>query len=257
MRVIIALIFIVLSFIPYTFAKDIDIGVSISNGKLRSFYFSLSDFYRIPEEKIIIIKKKYHIIDDELPVILLIIREVNIDPDIIIQLRKRGYSWYDIMIRFGLYPEVVFRGYLDYGPPYGKAWGYHKKPKKIKFKDQDIIILSNIKFLSEYYRESPEIIIKYKEKYQKFIDVHDEIYKQKRSKREKIENSHKDRINENFNGKTWDRERNWEREQRFDHDGPGKSKGKIEKDRHEWKSKEKPTKERDDTLPGWQKKMVN
>ena len=183
-----SLIFLtILLFFPFiVFGKDVDIGVSISNGKLQSFYFSLSDYYRIPEEKIIIIKKRYPIIvEEELPVILLIVREAGVSPDIIIELRKRGFSWYDIFIRFRLYPEVIFKRYIIYGPPYGKAWGHYKHKKKLIFVDNDIIVLSNLKFLSEYYQEAPEVVIRYKEKYPKFVDVHYEIYEQKKIKKEK------------------------------------------------------------------------
>ncbi|MFN3505409.1 MAG: hypothetical protein ACK4Y7_04280 [Caldimicrobium sp.] len=156
------LIFFMLLLPLVALAKDIDIGVSISDGKVQSFYFSLSDFYRIPEERIIIIKKRYPIIiEEELPLVLLIVREAGVDPDIIIELRKRGYSWYDILNRFRIYPEVVFKRYIIYGPPYGKAWGYYKHHKrKYILSDYDIISLANIKFLSEYYNEAPEVIIK-------------------------------------------------------------------------------------------------
>ena len=176
------LLFFALSIPFISYSKDIDIGVSITNGELRSFYFSLSDYYRVPEEKIIIIKKRYPvIIEDELPILLLIVREARVEPDIIIQLREKGYSWYDIMIRFKIYPEVVFKRYIIYGPPYGKAWGHHKK--KIIYDDRDIIIFSNLKFLSEYYHEDPQIILKYKEKYPRFVDVHREIYEIKKEKK--------------------------------------------------------------------------
>lgn len=105
-------------------AKDVNIGVSIGDGKLQHFYFSLSDYYRLPEERIIIIKKRYPIIvEEELPIVLLIVREAGVNPDVVIELRKRGYSWYDILIHFRLYPEVLFKRYIIYGPPYGKAWG--------------------------------------------------------------------------------------------------------------------------------------
>lgn len=172
------------------YSKDLDIGISVSDGKLKSFYFALGDFFRIPEERIIIIKKRYPIIvEEELPVILIIVKEAGIEPDVIIELRKRGYSWYDIMIKFKIYPEVIFKKYIIYGPPYGKAWGYHKKKKKIIFVDDDIIALANIKFIAEYYHENPQVIIKYKEKYPGFIDVHYEIHEQKRKSKY---NHHKD-----------------------------------------------------------------
>lgn len=183
-KVLLATIFLLLLYCVSANSQDIDIGISMSNGKIRSFYFALSDYYRIPEEKIIIIKKRYPIIiEDELPVILLIVREAGVDPDVIIELRRRGYSWYDILIRFKLYPEVVFKRYIIYGPPYGKAWGYHKKKGRIVFEDRDIIVLSNMRFLSEYYKEEPEVIIKYKEKYPRFVDINYEIKEMKKEKK--------------------------------------------------------------------------
>ncbi len=159
-------------------AKDIDVGVSINDGKITHFYFAIGDYYKIPTEKIIIIKKRHPIIiEEELPVILLITKERGIEPDIIIRLRERGYSWYDIMIYFGLYPEVIFRPIIV-SPPYGKAWGYYKySPKRGKiiiFSDRDIIELANIKFLTEYYHID---IKNYKNKYPNFIDFNEELYK--------------------------------------------------------------------------------
>ncbi|MEZ0343689.1 MAG: hypothetical protein ABWJ99_02615 [Caldimicrobium sp.] len=181
-----------LTFTIPLYSKDLDIGVSISDGKIRSFYFALGDFFRIPEEQIIIIKKRYPIIvEEELPVILIIVREAGVDPNVIIELRRRGYSWYDIMVRFRVYPEEIFKKYIIYGPPYGKAWGYHKKKKKIIFVDDDIIALANIKFISEYYREDPQIIIKYKEKYPRFLDVHYEIYEHKKEPKYKYHKNNK------------------------------------------------------------------
>lgn len=182
-------------------AKDVNIGVSIGDGKLQHFYFSLSDYYRLPEERIIIIKKRYPIIvEEELPIVLLIVREAGVNPDVVIELRKRGYSWYDILIHFRLYPEVLFKRYIIYGPPYGKAWGYYKhKKKKYIWVDDDIIALSNVKFLSEYYQEPPEVIFKYKEKYPKFIDLHYEIYERRKIKKEKFESP------------PYEKPKNWER----------------------------------------------
>lgn len=182
-KVILFFLFFLFAFSIPLYSKDLDFEVSISDGKIRSFYFALGDFFRIPEERIIVLKKRYPIIvEEELPLILIIVREAGVDPDVIIELRRKGYSWYDIMIKFRVYPEVVFKRYIIYGPPYGKAWGYHKKKKKLIFVDDDIIALANIKFLAEYYQEDPQIVIKYKEKYPRFLDVHYEIYERKKHK---------------------------------------------------------------------------
>ncbi|PMP94013.1 MAG: hypothetical protein C0169_07060, partial [Thermodesulfobacterium geofontis] len=132
-----------------SYGKDVDMGFSIDNGKISHFYLSIGDYYRVPVEKIIIIKKRYpFIIEEEIPIIFFISEYRGIDPDVIISLRSRGYSWYNIMIHFGLYPERIFERYIIYGPPYGKAWGYYKpykKKKVIVFRDRDIIELANVK----------------------------------------------------------------------------------------------------------------
>jgi len=171
--------------LPQGYAKDVDLGISFSDGKVRSFYLAIGDYFRVPEEEIIIIKKRYPVIvEDELPVLFLIVREARVSPDVVIRLRQRGYSWVEIMLRFGLRPEVVFERYIVYGPPYGKAWGYHKHHKrKIVLTDHDIIVLSNVKFISEYYQEPPEVVIKYKERHPRFVDVHYVVYEEKKGKK--------------------------------------------------------------------------
>ncbi|NAZ29812.1 MAG: hypothetical protein GU354_01390 [Caldimicrobium sp.] len=171
--------------LPQGYGKDVDLGISLSDGKVRSFYLAIGDYFRVPEEEIIIIKKRYPVIvEDELPVLFLIVREARVSPDVVIRLRQRGYSWVEIMLRFGLRPEVVFERYIVYGPPYGKAWGYHKHHKrKIVLTDHDIIVLSNVKFISEYYQEPPEVVIRYKEKHPRFVDVHYVVYEEKKGKK--------------------------------------------------------------------------
>ena len=153
-----------------SYGKDLDIGISIYDRKISHFYFFIGDHYQIPIEKIIIIKEKYPIIiDEDFPIIFLICKERKVKPDIIIKMRKKGYSWYSIMLYFELPPEKIFRKYIiTYRHPYGKAWGYYKhhlkKNKIIIFTDEDIIKLANIKFLIEYYYTKPEL------KLMKFID---------------------------------------------------------------------------------------
>jgi hypothetical protein len=43
--------------LPQGYAKDVDLDISFSDGKVRSFYLAIGDYFRVPEEEIIIIKK--------------------------------------------------------------------------------------------------------------------------------------------------------------------------------------------------------
>lgn len=182
------LIFLSLSCTP-TYSKDIDVGVHLRDGDVRDFYFAISDYYRVPIREVYVLRERYPVITcEELPIFFLIVREARVEPDLIIRYRKIGYSWFDIMIRFGLRPERVFERYIVVdGPPYGKAWGYYKKhPRKVLIiRDPDIIELSNIKFISDYYNERPERIVEIKRKYKSYVDLQREMHHKHKNKRER------------------------------------------------------------------------
>ncbi len=201
---LILLFLITIGVTNYSLGSNLDLGVSINNGKLTNFYLSLGEYYRIPYDEIIIIKRKYPIIrEEELPVLLLIVNYARVSPDIVIELRKKGWSWYEVMIKFGLEPEKIFHRYIVvYGPPYGKAYGYYKKPpKKIILKDYDMIELSHIKFFSEYYNKDPKIIIKLKEREKNYILVNEKLHHghEIESKKHKEFKERKEFKNENRN----------------------------------------------------------
>lgn len=169
-----------------SYSKDIDMGVHFRDGDLRDFYFSISDYYRIPLKDVYVVKERYpFIIHEELPILFFIVREARVEPDLVIKYRRIGYSWVDIMIKFGLPPDRVFERYIVIdGPPYGKAWGYHKKHQRkvIVYKDTDIVELSNIKFITDYYHEKPELVVKAKKKHARYIDVHREFHYKNRDR---------------------------------------------------------------------------
>jgi len=69
------------------------------------------------------------------------------------------------------------------------------------FVDDDIIALANIKFISEYYREDPQVIIKYREKYLRFLDVHYEVHEHKKGPQKEKEWKEREWVDEEK--KTW------------------------------------------------------
>lgn len=170
--------------------NDFNLRISVADDSLKHFYLSLGEFFNVPEEDIIIIKRRYHptIRDEEIPIILTLTGKTGVSPEVIIDLRRKGYTWYEIFIYFGIKPEkfyktVIIRG----GPPYGKAWGYHKKtkPKKVIFSDNDIIILANIKFISKYYRENPKEVWKIFEVEKRPLYVHEKFFLKHKKHRDK------------------------------------------------------------------------
>jgi len=42
----------------------LDIGVSVRDGNLRDFYFSIGDYYSVPVEEVVVVKKRAPFIVD-------------------------------------------------------------------------------------------------------------------------------------------------------------------------------------------------
>jgi len=190
-------------------ASQVGVGATFGEEGLQTFYFSIGEYFGVPEKEVIVVKER-HIPEEEIPVVFFIARRARVAPAAIIDLRLRKRSWMDIVVHYGLSPEIFYvpvRMEVK-GPPYGRAYGYYKKPKhewkKIVFKDDDVVNLVNLKFMSEHYKYSPDEVIKIRSKGKNFVMVHDEIKRGKKEKEDKGARGEKE-------GK---------------HDGRGKGKGK-------------------------------
>jgi hypothetical protein len=170
-------------------AQNVNLGVSLADGKLLGFYFSISKYFNVPSETVIDLRNRYRqrLADEDLPVIFLIARQARVEPAMVIDLRLSGLSWWDISIHFGLSPEIFFVPVrmTRIGPPYGHAYGYYrkyhgqKKWGKVVLSDDDIINLVNLKFISEVNEIEPERVIKMRASGQRFVDIHDTIQMEK------------------------------------------------------------------------------
>ena len=172
---------------PFSYTKEM-IGLNVSGDKegLEYFYFSIGNYYKVPEKEVIIIKQK-GIPDDEIPVVFFIANCAKVKPVTILDLRLKNMTWMDITLKYGLKPEIFYIPIkLNPGPPYGKAYGYFKKPRntwdKIVLTNDEIINLVNLKFISEYHGYALEEVIKMRSSGKKFNEINYEIQKIKNEK---------------------------------------------------------------------------
>ncbi|MBV5335336.1 MAG: hypothetical protein JZU49_05975, partial [Sulfuricurvum sp.] len=137
-------------------ASNFDIGVSGSDRGINAFSLSIGDYYRVPQQEVMIIERS--IPRDEMSVVYFLARESHRDARYISNLRLRGNSWWDISLRLGLNPRTLYR--IDTrrhaGPPYGQSYGYAKNHH---LRDSEIIDLVNVRFLSDYHHISPDEVI--------------------------------------------------------------------------------------------------
>lgn len=169
---------------------DLNAALSITDGRVSSFYLAIGDHYQVPEKQIILVKKK-EIPDDELAVVFYLARRANVSPSVIIDLRLGGRTWMEITSHFHLTAEIFHVEIRKVsGPPYGKAHGYFKNRKRsewasIRLSDVDIINLVNLRFVSDHWGYSPDEIVKMREQGQSFIAISDKVKKEKNAKKDK------------------------------------------------------------------------
>ncbi len=139
-------------------ASSFDIGVSGSESGINGFSLSIGDYYRVPQQEVVVIERS--IPRDEMSVVYFLARESHRDARYISDLRVRGGSWWDISLRLGLDPSTLYvvDSHRHSGPPYGKAYGY-SRDKRHHLRDAEIIELVNVRFLSDYHHISPDDVI--------------------------------------------------------------------------------------------------
>lgn len=168
-------------------AQNVSLGLSLTDGKVRDFYLAISGYFSVPEARVIEIRERYRLGHDELPVVFFLAAQARVEPQVIIDLRLKGLSWWDITLHFGLNPEIFFVPVtvVRIDPPYGRAFGYYHRYRERKswgqmvLTDVDIINLVNLKFISEYHRIPPERIMERRARGQNFIDIHEYAVKEK------------------------------------------------------------------------------
>lgn len=167
--------------------RDIDLGISVSDGRLRSFYLAIGDHYGVQPRLVVDVRERYRYSDDELPVVFFLATRARVEPAVIISLRLKKMSWLDIAFHFSLTPDIFFvplpPGRI--GPPYGNAYGYYRKHgpardwKKIILTDREVVDLVNLRFMSDYYKMTPETVIAMRGRESRFVVINDEIRKEK------------------------------------------------------------------------------
>jgi hypothetical protein len=189
---------------------QVDLGISVADGKLRSFYLAIGDYYRVPGAEVVAIKDRYRLHDEELPVLYFLAARAHVNPSVIVDLRIHGMSWLDVTFHFGLTPEIYYVPLMveKVGPPYGRAYGYYKKYrpnkewKKIVLSDHEVIDLVNLRFISEHYGLAPEAVMEMRGQGKNFVNINEEAGKAKAKQKGEHGKEKKDQAGK---GKTKDR----------------------------------------------------
>lgn len=153
-------------------AFDFDIGLSSRDGKVDGFSFAIGDYYQVPHRDVMLFEQNFS--RNDINVAYFLAKHSRKSVKYIMSMHQNGKSWWDVSLHLGLNPRTLYivDTYNDYGPPYGKAYGYNKRDKNYRLDDRHISELVNVRFLSDYHRISPDEAI---EKRSKKNDKHKRI----------------------------------------------------------------------------------
>jgi len=155
--------------------------------QIGDFRLAVSNYYHVPEREVVVIHER-RVRDEELPVVFFMAQHAHVSPSVIVDLRLRGMSWWSISTRYHIGPEVYYVPVsVAPGPPYGKAYGYYKKPrnqwKTIVLSDDDVVNMVQLRFVSDHYHMSPEKVMESRGKSGSFMAVHREASSHGNSKK--------------------------------------------------------------------------
>ncbi len=172
------------SLVPAAAGRQVSAGVSIRAG---GFYLSVGSYYRVPEAEVLMVRDRYHLADEELPVVFFLAARAQVAPSVIVGFRLRKLSWLDIAFRYNLTPDIFYVPVTSerIGPPYGRAYGYFKKYRarrewrRIVLSDREVVDLVNLRFMSEFHKTTPEKIMQMRAGGRAFVAINDEMARSK------------------------------------------------------------------------------
>jgi len=141
--------------------------VNLSSTPEAKTAYILRDFYGFPENDVVMVQRAR---PTDAATILEIARSTRTLPAKVLDLRERGFSFADILIRLGTTPSIFFVEIPpsradEMGPPYGKAWGYWRKhgdrwPRDLVISDADLVRINDVKLHSLYFHEDPYQVVR-------------------------------------------------------------------------------------------------
>lgn len=181
-------------------AANFDIGISGSERGISGFALSVGDYYRVPERDIMVIERS--VPRDELSVVYLLANRSHRNASFIADLRLGGLSWWDITLRLGLDPYTLYTvdSRRHSGPPYGKAYGYYKEGKKHRLRDDEIVELANVRFLSRYHRVSVDDVIDRRRSGEHYSNIDDHYRSKKGNAKQRPQNKERNPGNKDRGG---------------------------------------------------------
>jgi hypothetical protein len=125
------------------------------------FGFLYSDYYHV--EAPVVQRCTAVLSEADFLVALHLARASGASIEVVVDMRRRGLSWFDITHRCMCTTQIYFVDIPDDpGPPYGRAWGHWRKNRRDDFEmsDDEIRAFVQLSALSQHGKKSPAEVMR-------------------------------------------------------------------------------------------------
>ncbi|MGE5430136.1 MAG: hypothetical protein ACM3QX_03630 [Syntrophomonadaceae bacterium] len=195
---------------------QINAGISMGRGGLNGFYMTVGNYFRVPQNEVIIVRDR-RLPDEEIPVVFFVARRAGASPREVARLRRSGYSWMDITYQYGLGPEIFFPG-RNFHAPRGRAYGYFRNHRGYYVSDYDIINAVNSRMISECYHCGENDVVTMRNQGKSYSQINDMYYGKGRGSDDRYDYHNRGNDNDNRNN---DNGNNGNRDDNYGYGDPG------------------------------------
>ncbi len=131
-------------------------SLTAQDANTEAYFRMVGGYFDVPPKEILILSE-WRLPADEIPVVLFVARRASIPVDAVVAIRRRGSSWQEISRRFGWGAEAFHVPLLEGSEADLLATAYREyraRPRSqwsgIELSDSEIVILVNVRVLSEH-----------------------------------------------------------------------------------------------------------
>jgi hypothetical protein len=142
-------------------ASNFGIGISGSDEGIDSFSLSIGDFYGVPIQEVR--EVEYYVPHEHASIVYFLANNAGVNARYVTDLRRQGLNWWNISLRLGLDPYMLYRFDNRY---YGKS-------RHHRLSDSEIADYVNVRFISDYHHINRHDIIDRRRQGEKYYRIHD------------------------------------------------------------------------------------
>jgi len=148
-----------------------DVTVSLRDDRYSPYRTGMEQYFRVPEDQILMMSER-GMSPNEVTLALFVANRARVSPSQVLDMRRDGMSWNNIMRRLRLSPEMFYVPVDNYSGPYESIYRHPRNQwDQMSFSDDDYVNLANLKYLTDNYGYEPSRVIQLRSEGRDFMTI--------------------------------------------------------------------------------------